>query len=383
MPAWERRAIPDEGAAGRADQSRRAAGLSARQRARRPSRPRPGRIDVAGQRRANHHDLLDRRPDHPRHGLHQLHQSRHRARQPARARGRAAQGDGREPPAAHRPVHRRIDDPRHRLDAGGAGAGRAAAALAGALPRCRPRHPLSGRRRHPAAGAPPGAAGRRGRRSLSRLCTCPGSGPPRCSRRTSRPPSRAGRGGCATRWSSASSPPRSRSSSALRGLCPDPVRAPGRSRLRPQRADPGVEPRRRPDRQRARGAGRAGAADPGRHRGGAHRHRHQHAEHDHHRRHRARPRRAGGDQLLRGRRRLLRHDAGGPRRRPHLRRRPRRPTKRRSIPTGPRRASGQSSAAASTSSSTSSPPGGSASPIPARRSGASCGRRSTIPTPTV
>ena len=108
----------------------RRAGLAARQHPRHPPRRGAGRGDDAGQRPAHDRHLRHHRLPDPRHGLRQLHQSRHRPRQPARPRSGAAEGARRQPPAADHPVPRRIGADRRHRDAARAGAGRAAAAVA-------------------------------------------------------------------------------------------------------------------------------------------------------------------------------------------------------------------------------------------------------------
>ena len=361
MPAWERRAIPDEGADGaRANlgdqQDYRLVNV-----ARRPSRPRPGR------RRCRRATTRARSSTFSIVALLILAMAcvNFTNLATARASQRAREVALRKVLGASR---RQLivqflgesTDPRHRLDAARAGPGRAAAAVARRLPRCRPRAstisaPTACCCRCSAWSLLVGAVG-----GLYPAFYLSRFRPPRCSRRTSRPPSRPAPAGCATLSSSPSSPSRSLSSSA-----PSVVYA---QTLFARQADPGfdrsgliqvVEPRRRPARQPARRAGRrrcgaipgvtaaartgigvntpntitTGITVPGRSR-------------------------AGRDQLLRGRRRLLptrwacdlvagrTFDARPPGRR-----------RDRSIPTGPRRAiRGDRRRAASTSSSTSSPP---------------------------
>ncbi len=153
LPAWERRNIPDRAVRpGAPTNARRRAGLAASPTSATSISARPRTATMTpGQRPADDRHLRDHRLPHPRHGLRQLHQPRHRPRQPARPRGGAAQGARRQPQAADHPVPRRIGADRRHRHAARAGPGRAAAAVARRLPRCRSRHALFRLGRHAAA----------------------------------------------------------------------------------------------------------------------------------------------------------------------------------------------------------------------------------------
>ena len=154
-------------------QCRRRPGLAFHQHPRRPPRQGAGGVDHPGQRPQEHRHFRHHRRPHPRHGGGQLHQPRHRPRQPARPRSRLAQGARRQPQAIDRPVRRRIDPDFRRVDAACPGAGRAAGEAVRGLPRGGPVPSLFRRRRDPAPGHRPGAAGRHSRRPLPRLLPLP------------------------------------------------------------------------------------------------------------------------------------------------------------------------------------------------------------------